>query len=177
MTRPSPHLHLLMSRRYDAWSTATSRDAQKNIKIDRHINHEISITSTALKQQPTWASDCAVVQSTRERPSIDRRRRTVDCCMVAFVICLWFVTHRRFQIHPPGLICCKIASPSLIVYPANRLWYDSRARLCLMVVLEGKCEYYYAIYYEKCHYFAAWTHAFPVLFSAITPAQSVKEYK
>ena len=94
-----------------------------------------SITLTAPKQQPTWASDCAVVQSLREHPSIDRRRRTVDCCVVAFEFCLLFVSHRRCWIDPPGLICCKIANPALIVYPTNRLRYDSRARLCLMVVL------------------------------------------
>ena len=87
-------------------------------------------STTALTQQPAWDSRCAGVDKLRKHRSINRRRRTVDCCMVSIVIAVLFVTHRCSRIDPPGLICCEKADPALVVYHTNRPRFDSRAQQC-----------------------------------------------
>ena len=85
-------------------------------------------STTALTQQPAWDSRCAGVDTLRKHRSINRCRRTVDCCIVAFVIAVFLPTHRRSRIDRPGLIFCKIADPPLVVRPTNWSRFDSRAQ-------------------------------------------------
>jgi hypothetical protein len=73
---------------YDLPLTSRRRPKNKRRRDDgRHSQPwRVAPTTTALTQQSTPDSDRASVDLPRDLRAIDRRHRTVDCCMVAFVI-------------------------------------------------------------------------------------------
>ena len=103
-------------------------DRKKSRRPTTDNTSTMTPSTTALTQQPAWDSRCAGVDTLRKHHSINRCRRTVDCCIVAFVIAIFLPTHRRSRIDQPGLIFCKIADPPLVVRPTNWSRFDSRAQ-------------------------------------------------
>ena len=97
MTPPSHFkLNLLMSTVHRS-PLADDQKKQETTTDDTHQPWRLGPTTTALTQQPTWDSRRDFVDILRERRSINRRRRTVDCCVVAFTIAVFLLTHHAAE--------------------------------------------------------------------------------
>ena len=135
---------------------ADDQKKQETTTDDTHQPWRLGPTTTALTQQPTWDSRRDFVDILRERRSINRCHRTVDCCIVALVIAVFLLTHRNSWIDRFWLFCFKIAGPfpHYLPHESSAIWFESTAVL-LQAVFNKKCEYYMVIYCEKCNCFAA----------------------